>query len=270
MTPSDPRPVVAVTRDERSDDRFSRALEAAGAHALPLPTVRIAPPEDGQALAAALSELPRMDWVVFTSANAVEATCGRPEWLHAVRAGTLRARIASVGAATAERLRQRGIRVDVTPSAGGGARDLLHALTAKGSLAGTRMLWPRSHLARRDLPDELARLGAAVLDPIAYRTLLVSPPALPEFLDGLAAGRIGAVAFLSPSSARGLASALPSGTLAPLAGHTLIASIGPTTGEAIAALGARVDIEVEGSERHAGSLAAAVMKRLSGRQGDAA
>lgn len=270
MTPLDPRPLVAVTRDERSDDRLSRALEAAGARALPLPTVRIAPPEDDQALAVALGELPRMDWVVFTSANAVEAICGRPEWLDAARAGTLRARIAAVGVATAERLRQRQIRVDVTPSAGGGARDLLDALAGRGALAGTRWLWPRSDLARRDLPEALARLGAAVLDPIAYRTMLVSPPALAEFLDGLAAGRIAAVAFLSPSSARGLASALPCGTLAPLAGHTLIASIGPTTGEAIAALGARVDIEVDGSERHAAALAAAVMKRLSGRQGDAA
>ena len=268
MTSITARPIVAVTRDERIDDGFSRALESRGAHALPLATIEIAPPDDIGPLTAALAALASTDWVVFTSGHAVEAACSRPEWLQARRDGTLRARVAAVGRVTAERLATHGVTVDVVPAAGGSARELVDALVRIGSLQGRRILWPRSEAARRELPDALARQGAIVVDPPAYRTVPVVPPALPEFLDGLAAGRIGAVTFMSPSSAHGLARALPTRTLSPLTGRTLIASLGRTTSEAIVALGAGVDIEA--GERSAAALAAAVIERLSSRRGDAA
>ncbi|HXE80709.1 MAG TPA: uroporphyrinogen-III synthase, partial [Vicinamibacterales bacterium] len=97
--------------------------------------------------------------------------------------------------------------------------------------------------------------------PPAYRTRLVVPERLPEFLDALDAREVAAVAFLSPSSARGLAASLPGGTLRPLSGRTMIASIGPTTSAAIAELGARVDIEPP--QRSAAALAAAIVRRVA-------
>ena len=269
MTSTQTRPLVAVTRDERADSRFSQALESLGARVLPLPTVEVGPPDDPQPLATALAELHLADWVVFTSRHAVDATCGRPEWQDARNRGLLRARIAAVGRATADRLGIYGVAADVVPASGGSAKDLTDALTAVAWLHGARILWPRSDIARRELPDVLERVGAHVIDPAAYAARHVVPPALPEFVDALAAGQVGAVAFLSPSSAHGLARALQSGTLEPLEGRTLIASLGPTTSAAITGLGAHVHLE--DTERDVAALATAIMRRLSspGRQGAA-
>lgn len=267
MTAAD-RPVVAVTRDERTDDRFSRRIEAAGGRALPLATVAIEPPADDRALVTALGALDTVDWIVFTSAHAVEATCGRPEWEVSYQRGRGRIRLAAVGEVTADRLRARGLHVDLLSGSDSRARELVAAFLASTPLDGVRVLWPRSDVARRELPEALAAQGAVVMDPVAYRTVAIVPPALPEFLSLLAENRLAAVALMSPSAARGLASALPGGALTALAGRTLVASLGPTTSEAIRELGGRVDLE--SPERSATSLADALMRQLAARHGDAA
>lgn len=260
MTMPAVRPLVAVTRDERADEALSRALEARGARVLPLATFRIVPPVDPAPLAAALEALRDYDWIVFTSANAVEATCTHPLWTAARQAGGARARIAAVGTATAARLSSHGVGVDLMPAMAGG-RELAEALRSAGSLEGARVLWPRSEIARPELAVELALAGAAIVDPPAYRTMTVVPDRLTEFLDALEARRVAAVAFLSPSSARGLASALPGGTLRPLSGRTVIACIGPTTSAAVKELGGAVDIEPD--QRSAAALASAIVRRVA-------
>ncbi|HSD26719.1 MAG TPA: uroporphyrinogen-III synthase, partial [Vicinamibacteria bacterium] len=76
---------------------------------------------------------------------------------------------------------------------------------------------------------------------------------------------VDAVCFLSPSAAEGLAAALGSDDLAPLRGRCLVASLGPTTSEALARLGAPPDVEpVQASAR---SLAEALLARLHPLQG---
>jgi uroporphyrinogen-III synthase len=146
--------------------------------------------------------------------------------------------------------------LEITGSAS--AAGLVAALTAHvGSLKGVRILWPRSDVARRELPAALVAAGAKLVDPPAYRTVAVRPRALDRFLRSIDEGGMDAVAFLSPSSALGLAAALPSSTLAALAGKTLIASIGPTTSAARASLGARADVEA--AERSARNLAEAIV-----------
>jgi uroporphyrinogen-III synthase/uroporphyrinogen III methyltransferase/synthase len=261
-------PLVAVTREERLDDRFSRAIEAAGGRILPLATVASAPPVDDRPLTDALSALPSADWIVFTSARAVDATCRRREWEEARRQNASRVRVAAVGHATAERLRELGVTPDLVPEDADGAGALAHAIAGAAALKGARVVWPRSDIARRELPERLAAHGAIVIDPVAYRTVRIVPTTLPEFLSRLSAGEVAAVAFLSPSSAQGLAAALEPPTLGPLVGRTLIASLGPTTSDAVRALEGRVDVEAPA--RGAASLAEVLMRRLAARHGDAA
>ncbi len=254
------RPVVAVTRDERADEGFSQMLGALGAVALPLQTICIQPAKDTAPLTKALASLDQTDWVVFTSAHAVDATCGHAAWQQSWRRRPGRTRVAAVGPATAARLVARGVDVDLQPATAS-ALGLVEALTARvGSLEGVRIIWPRSDVARRELPDALLAAGARLVDPPAYRTVAVRPRGLASFVRSVNAGGIDAVAFLSPSSALGLAAALPGSTLAPLAGKTLVASIGPTTSAALASLGARADVEA--SARSARALADAVVSAV--------
>jgi uroporphyrinogen-III synthase/uroporphyrinogen III methyltransferase/synthase len=251
------QPLVAVTRDERADDQFSRMLSTLGAACLPLQTIAIKPAKDVASLTAALEALDRTDWIVFTSAHAVDATCGHASWQRLWRRRPGRTRVAAIGTATAARLAERGVEVDLVPAAASAAGLVAALVERTGDLRKQRIVWPRSDVARRELPDALAAAGATVVDPAAYRTVAVRPPGLSTFLKALEAGEVDAIAFLSPSSALGLAAALPGSTLALLRGRTIVASIGPTTSAALAGLGAPVDIEAP--ERSTRSLAEAIV-----------
>jgi uroporphyrinogen-III synthase len=261
-------PLVIGTGDAQPDDPFASLLRASGATVLAMPMIAYASPADPRPLAHAIERLATMRWVVFTSAQAVTATCGQPRWTATWQSiPTTRPRIAAIGPATERRLRAVGLAPDLVPDRSSG-RDLAAALLDReGSLRGVRVLWPRSEIATRELPDALVAAGAVVTEPDAYRTLPVVPAAFGDFVERLESGQVDAVAFFSPSAARSLSRALGDGTLRRLAGRTEVASIGPTTSATLADLAAPATIE---GEPHTGAgLARAILKRLTPRRGAA-
>jgi uroporphyrinogen-III synthase len=254
-------PLVVSTREAQPDDGFARVLRDAGVECIAMPTIRIGPPQDPAPLAAAIGRLGSTRWILFTSAQAVGALCGHARWADTWHAVTARPRIAAVGPATAARVQAFGLNCDLVPAQSSG-RGLAAALAASdGSLSGAHVLWPRSDVARRDLPEALAAAGAIVSEPEAYRTVTVRPDALATFTERLDAGHIEAVAFFSPSAAAGLAEALGEGTLRRLAGHTEVASIGPSTSAALDALGAPAAIHAD--VRTGPGLATAILGHLA-------
>ena len=77
---------------------------------------RSQPPEDFGPLDAAIRDLDSFDWLVFTSVNGVEAFLERLRH-HGLdlRAVPRETKVAAIGPATAERLEEVGLRVDVVP-----------------------------------------------------------------------------------------------------------------------------------------------------------
>ena len=259
------RPVVVVTRRGTPADPLALFLEDGEAQVRWLPTTSVLPTPDEAAFDEALGRVPEMDWLVFTSRHAVATVFARRPWA-ALRSEGGRPRVAAVGERTAELVADRGAPADLVPPVPG-ASGLVAALLAAegGSLAGRRLFWPRSDIARRELADGLTAAGATVVEAVAYRTVPTSPGELESFRADLHAGGIDAVCFLSPSAAEGLASALGSDDLAPLRGRCLVASLGRTTSEALARLGAPADVEAP--QASARSLAAALLARLTTLQG---
>ena len=252
------RPLVVVTRDDGPASRFASALSARGLEPFGLPMIAIRPAPDRAALDAALRGLQPADWLVFTSAHAVAAVVERPDWRRARSDG--RFRIAVVGEATALELARSGIAADVVAEQPGAA-GLVAALERAASLRGVRVVWPRSDRARHHLAEQLAALGARVVEVIAYRAVTIAPDRTDEFTRLLGEGRIGAVAFLSPSSAEGLAAALGAGDLRMIAGRAKVASIGPTTTATLRDLGAPPEIEARAASAEA--LADEIARRLT-------
>src|SRR6185369_11227976 len=103
------------------------------------------------------------DWVIFTSANGVQAFFAelRSQGADARRLG--RARVAAIGPATAERLRAVGIEPDLVPEEyrGEAVADAI-ARGHGGRLQGVSVLLPRAEVAREALPEMLNALGARV------------------------------------------------------------------------------------------------------------
>ena len=169
------RPLVVSTRAEQAGDGFTRVLRDAGVNAMAMPTISIGPPQNPRPLAEALARLASTRWIVFTSAEAVAATCGHAAWADAWRSLPERPRIAAVGPATAARVRAFGLPCDLVPERSSG-RGLAAALaTCDSSLPGAHVLWPRSDIAGRELPEALTAAGAVVIEPEAYRTSTVQP-----------------------------------------------------------------------------------------------
>ena len=63
---------VLITRPRAQAESFGEALRSAGFEPIYFPVIEIQPIEDNAELDNAIKNLEKYDWVVFTSANAVD------------------------------------------------------------------------------------------------------------------------------------------------------------------------------------------------------
>lgn len=223
---------VAVTRPAADAEELAGLLREAGAVPVIMPLTRVLPPASDAQLRHSLSRLSEYDWVVFTSINAVRAVTAMGSWER------VRARIAAVGSATAAAVQAlTGREADLIP-AEHTARALAGAMLANGSLRGTRVLWPRAELARDELRHVLEEAGAAVDDPVAYRTVPDRSGAA-ALADMATLGEIDAITFTAPSAVDSFADAAPGSV------RCVVAVLGPATAAAARARGLRVHVEPE-------------------------
>jgi uroporphyrinogen III methyltransferase/synthase len=223
---------IVVTRSREQAAELIDMLEERGAEAILAPTIRIMPPEDMAALDRACADAGTFDWLVFTSANAVDSFMER--LLAAADIRELKGvRICTVGASTASRLSRYGLRVDLTP-AEFRAEALVEALKGDGDVRGRRFLIPRADIARDVLVEELRDAGAEVVDVVAYRTVLAGTErdSGPDIYRMLLDREIDAVTFTSASTVRNFARIIGPEQAADLLRTTVVASIGPVTAEA--------------------------------------
>ena len=216
---------VVVTRDEPPGGALAELLRAAGARVLHWPAVAVGPPADPRALEQALAELASFDWLVLTSAHAVEVVAERRAALPPAL------RLAAVGAATAAAAEERGWRVDRLPRDFHSAA-LVQSFAEAGDAPGRRILFPASNLAAETLPRGLAALGAEVVRVEAYRTA-ASGLAGEPCLAALARGEVDVVTFASPSAVDGLVEAIGEPGFTHLLAYAATAVIGPTTARAL-------------------------------------
>ncbi len=223
---------VLVTRPREQAAELTNRLESLGAEVIEAPMVRIAPPDDMGPLDAACHKIGTFNWIVFASANAVDAFIKRllasPHDFRDLKG----VRLCAIGPATTERLASYGLKVDLTP-AEARAEALARAISDEGVVRGLRILIPRADIGREIVADELRRAGAEVTEVVAYRTVV--EPDRDGALDiykMLLERRIDVVTFTSASAVRGFIGALGAEPAADLLRTTVVAAIGPTTAEA--------------------------------------
>jgi uroporphyrinogen III methyltransferase/synthase len=237
---------IVVTRSREQAGELVDMIEERGADAIQAPTIRIAPPEDVAALDRACADAGAYDWIVFTSANAVDYFMQR-----VIANGDVRdlkgVRLCAIGPSTAQRVSRYGVRVDLTPD-DAKSEAVIDALRGAGSLKGARVLLPRSDIAREVLADQLRDAGASVSEVAAYRTM----PLGESQRDGdqdiyrmLLDRRIDAVTFTSASTVKNFAKMFGEEQAADLLRTTVVASIGPVTAEAAQQLGIETTVMPE-------------------------
>jgi len=236
---------VMITRAREQSAEFASALEGHGARVVSCPTIEIAPPESYAALDEAIDNLFGYDWLVFTSANAVEHFMRRLEASGKEAAELDELRVCAVGDATAERLADARVHVDVVPQKfqAEGVFDALEAyLGGREGFAGLNFLLPRAAAARDFLPRALEAAGARADCVTAYRTVRpeTTDRARAEAL--LAGGGVDCVTFTSSSTVHNFAQLFDTRDLRPLLAGARVACIGGVTAETAAEYGLRADI----------------------------
>lgn len=231
---------ILVTRPHEQAEGLVGQLRELGASAVALPAIRIEPHRDLGRLDAALRTLATYDWVLFTSARAVELTFERMRRLGLPTEWPRHVRLGAIGPATAASLTRRGLRPTLTPR-----RFLAEALAeAMGDVAGMRILLPRAEGARPVLPDMLERRGGRVDEIPIYRAVPAAPA--PEALAWLETG-VDVVTFTSPSTVEGFRRVLKASAWDGRrpGGEPVYACIGPITAEAARRAGCTPGIVAE-------------------------
>jgi uroporphyrinogen III methyltransferase/synthase len=236
---------VVVTRAREQASALVARLHELGAETVELPTIAVNDPADaGAALRDAAARVGTYDWVVFTSANAVERFL---PLLHDARAFGA-ARVAAIGPGTADRLAAANVVPDLVPE----------HFVAEGVLAifpdgPGRVLLPRAAVARDVLPDGLRARGWTVDVVEAYRTEQVTP----TFAALDAAATADAITFTSSSTVTNYVAVAGSDAVPPV-----VACIGPITADT--ARGAGLDVTVEAEVHTVEGLAGALVRWFAG------
>jgi uroporphyrinogen-III synthase len=199
---------VLVTRPAHQAAGLCRRIEAAGGVPVRLPMIDIAPPGDPQAAQQALDAALDADWLIFTSANAVDGALAlRPALLDRSRA-----RIGAIGPATAAALARAGRSADLAPIGDFRSETLLqHPDLAQ--VAGRRVVVVRGESGRALLGDTLQARGALLTYAGVYRRVrpaipaadverVLTVPCVPELL-----------VFTSPEALANLFALVPEGPL---------------------------------------------------------
>jgi len=213
---------IVITRAAGQSAELRGRLEDLGARVIECPTIQIVPPQSWKPVDDAIRRLTSYQWLLFTSANAVEQFMDRM----GDRRPTIP--IAVVGSATAGRLEDWALKPSLVPKEFR-AEGLLEAFPE--NLVGTRILFPRAEVARELLPDELRRRGGTVDIVTVYRTVKAFSGNIGEIL---MQERVDCIVFTSPSTIPEGLHGLPSGTS--------LAVIGPVTREAAQLLGLKPDV----------------------------
>lgn len=220
---------VAITRARKSAPEMALQLTALGAQVLDYPTIEIAPPISFEPLDQAIAQIEQYDWLIFTSANAVESFAQRlaasPRDLRG-----LRAKLCAIGPATRKAIERMHLKVDVVPKEYV-AESLVEAL-AGHDMQGREVLIPRAAIARDTVPDALRQLGASVTIAEAYRTI-VPPSGTAPAADW--------ITFTSSSTVKNFLALNEPGTIQ----NYRTASIGPITSETLRMHGVEPTVEAK-------------------------
>ena len=236
---------VVVTRAASQAGDFITELETYGANVIVCPTIEIAEPESYERLDEAIDHLYGYDWLIFTSANAIEFFLRRLAHRGVKVEALDEIKVCAIGQASADKLHDAHVHVDVVP-AHARAEGVFAALTefvgGPEQLRGLNILLPRAAVGRDYLPKALEDAGARVDVVTAYRTVV------PENLDrgrlsAMLAGSADCIAFTSSSTVKNLGLLFDTHDLSKILSGVAIACIGDVTAATAADYGLRVDIQ---------------------------
>ena len=161
---------VVVTRTRKQASKLTMALKDYGAEVMEIPTIKIVPPTDNEPIVESITGIGSYDWIIFTSPNGV--THFFDYFFKAYKdvrdLGNLR--LAAVGPATAKKLKDLHLTVDLMPEVYT-AEATAQALLDYQNVENISVMLARAEEANSELPKLLEDQGAIVDDIAFYKTV---------------------------------------------------------------------------------------------------
>ena len=234
MQPSVNQPLlgkrILVTRPRDQSDAFEALLHERGAVPIAVPLIHVEESPEPARLLAAVEAASTYDWIVFTSANGVDAffRAAAKSLVKKVQFGN--ARICVVGPATRDALNKYGVAADAMPEEFRGEAVAELILQQTPGVKNARVLLARAEVARDFVPEALRAAGMHVDIVAAYRTETLDDAAALQQLRAAYAEGIDVATFTSPSTFNVFARAAAS---AAELRNSALAAIGPVTADAM-------------------------------------
>lgn len=211
---------ILVTRTRQQASALAAQLAELGAQVIEAPTIELRPPDDWTPIDSALLAIesaPKpmentralFDWLLFTSPNGVRAIRERLKALKRDARLFTGMKVAAVGGATAEAIKQElCLNVDLCPEEGSGEA-LASALEKQNAIQGQRFLLLRADIARPALADRLNKAGAAMVKDLPIYQTVPAAQLNAGIIEKLESGTVTWLTFTSSSTAKNLVSLVP-------------------------------------------------------------
>lgn len=236
---------IMITRARAQATEFAAELERYGARVVSCPTIEIVEPESYALLDEAIENLYGYDWLIFTSVNGVEHFMRRLKLLGHDVSELDELRVCAIGRATADRLRDAHVHVDVVPEqfiAEGVFAALVAFVGGRAGLYNLNFLIPRAAVARDYLPQALEEAGARVDVVPAYRTVPPQNTDRARIEALLVGGAVDCLTFTSSSTVTNFAQLFDATDLSELLDGVAVACISDITAQAAATYNLRTHI----------------------------
>ena len=228
---------ILVTRPRDQASKLSMSLRDLGAEVVELPTIAISPINDYKYLDMSIANISDYQWVIFSSANAVNTLYSRLSQMGLDSRHFSKVKIGAIGPATCRALRLEGISPDFIPPRA--VSDSLIANFSRPESLLQKILLPSPEAAPETIKMGLEKLGWTVHKVDAYKTIM--PKQSVKRAGRLLNESLDMVTFTSSSTVTNLDAMLESG----IPPEVSIACIGPVTAETAREIGMKPDIVAE-------------------------
>lgn len=237
------KPRAVLTRQNNGE--LAHILRENGIGVLEMPLINVSTGGADTYINEVMEDMGSYQWITFSSANGVkgffEAFFKDFDDIRAIGM----ARIACVGAATANELKKYHLHADIVPEVSTAAA-MFEAIAKFESLDNLKILCVQGNLSSQDEVRKLEQEHGAIVDTVeVYKTsqieLKESDPAAKDFRKNGA----DVVVFASPSAVDSFAKNAAKLTLAEGAAHPKIVSIGSTTSAALEKFGMKAAKEAK-------------------------
>lgn len=228
---------ILVTKSAEDCGTVFNNLINQGVELIHFPTIKIIPTYNKLDLSDLIVNAHNFDFVVFTSANAVNVFS---ELVTEYKPDLSRTKVAVVGKATAEACRSHGIYVHLIPEEFS-SRGLINKFSEM-EISNKKILIPGSSIARDELLTGLTELGNDVVKLPIYDVSTISIDEIRNEFNYINDRKPDIYIFTSPSSFNGFIKIVNEHNLNNYLSNKLICVIGSTTEEVIKGYGYKIDI----------------------------